>query len=129
MREASLNAGMTTENAGNIMKIVGGSPQRTPFDQSEGYLYISNTNLPFESTYPRYIPAVLNGKAMLPWGSIAIKPPVPPSLATLSRTACAASLSDIPRYSIRAEISCPTAERIKYSPSPVPETAHVALFA
>src|SRR5260370_268403 len=60
---------------------------------------------------------------------MAINPPVPPSFATLSSTICAASCNFIPRYSISAEMSCATTERIKYSPSPVAETAQVALFA
>jgi len=38
-------------------------------------------------------------------------------------------LRDIPRYSINAETSRAIVARIKYSPSPVAETAQVALSA
>src|SRR5947209_8509799 len=60
---------------------------------------------------------------------MAIRPPVPPIFATFSNAPAAAESTDLPPYCTDAEMSCATTDRMKYSPSPVHETAQVSLLA
>src|SRR5690606_30403357 len=80
---------------------------------------IAVPRLPSGRTQPRYIPAVLNGRAMLPCPSSAMTPPSPPCAGITSITTLpAASARLSPRYAIRAQMSCATALRMKNSPQP-----------
>ena len=55
-----------------------------------------------------------------------MSPPSPPIFTSLSfTTKLQASFNENPLYSIKQEISYATTERIKNSPWPVQETAHV----
>src|SRR5688572_4400054 len=81
-------------------------------------------------THPRYMPAVLNGIAILPLRSSAVKQPRPPARASRSwMTDCAASWTLEPLSSISAATLYAAAVVMKYSPSPVQDTAAVALLA
>jgi hypothetical protein len=68
------------------------APSRLPIQS----LYISTTATPSGPMCPRYIPAVLNGVAMLPSLSRTMTPPVPPRRFTLSSTASAAACTPSP---------------------------------
>src|SRR5438105_6725721 len=90
---------------------------------------MSTEGCPSAPTQPRYIPDVLKGMAKLPRRSTAMRPPVPPIFPTFSSTSRAAASTERPPYCIDAETSWATTERMKYSPSPVQETAQVSLLA
>lgn len=76
------------------------------------------------------MPDVLKGKVIFPALSTAITPPFPPSSYNLSWMTLLAACSR-PKFVnyIIADISYATTPRMKYSPYPVDETAHVLLFA
>ena len=84
---------------------------------------------PWLFIHPLNIEEVLNGTAIFPWLSMAIKPPSPPNCATFFMASVAACETVKPLYSISAETSKAMDWRIKYSPSPVHETAQVLLSA
>src|SRR3546814_1763314 len=69
------------------------------------------------------MPEVLKDITTLPARSSAIAPPSPPSPGTTRRiTSSVAAWSVSPRYSTRAAMSWATAQRMKNSPQPVPDT-------
>src|SRR5664280_3781191 len=85
--------------------------------------------VPPATRLPRYMPGVLKGMAMFPCRSIAARPPLPPSSVICRIASLAASWRDRPLYSMSAETLWAKTERMKNSPWPVAERAHVAFLA
>ena len=101
-----------------------GSPDGT----RPGIFYVNTNDLKAQPIFG--MPSVLNSSEIEPPLSTTMTPPSPPmSLSVPWTTSCAALAAVTPESRTRAQISCATTARMKYSPLPVAETAQVALSA
>ena len=76
------------------------------------------------------MPVLLYTRATFPAASTATTPPSPPNAPISSKMVTShAEVRDSPPWSMRPWMSWVTPVRMKYSPQPVAETAHVRLSA